>query len=112
MICLAFAIKPPSIITWINLYALGGLMCTFFWPIIGGLYYKKSNAKASLASAIFGVAAFAIGNQLRAAGLMPFEMHESVPGIVIGGIAFFIVAKLTYKPTDLTPEESFVFYGE
>lgn len=43
---------------------------------------------------------------------MPFEMHESVPGIVIGGIAFFIVAKLTYKPTDLTPEESFVFYGE
>ena len=112
VICLAFAIKPPSIITWINLYALGGLMCTFFWPIIGGLYYKKSNAKASLASAIFGVAAFAIGNQLRAAGLMPFEMHESVPGIVIGGIAFFIVAKLTYKPTDLTPEESFVFYGE
>jgi len=109
VICLVFAVSPPSIITWINLFALGGLMCTFFWPIIFGLYWKKANAKGALAGMIIGTIVFVFFNRVK---IMPFGIHECVPGLVVGGLAFYLVSKMTFKPSDLTKKESYIFFGE
>ena len=42
LLILVLAIKPPSMIVWINLFAFGGLQAAFFFPLIGGLYWKQS----------------------------------------------------------------------
>ena len=36
------AMKPPSLLVWINLFAFGGLEAVFFCPTLFGLYWKLS----------------------------------------------------------------------
>lgn len=52
------AMKPPSLLVWINLFAFGGLEAVFFCPTLFGLYWKKANATGALLSMITGCAAF------------------------------------------------------
>jgi sodium/pantothenate symporter len=98
IIVYVFALNPPDIIVWINLFALGGLECTYFWPLIGGLYYKKGNANACIVSVVTALATFVFFNQFKA--LSPFGMHEVVWGLVVGGIAYFLVSSLSKEEPD------------
>lgn len=91
------ALSPPDIIVWINLFAMGGLEATFFWPLIGGLYWKKGNSKCCIASIIVGLAVFIFFNQVKIA---PFNIHEIVFGLVAGGIAYFVTGLLTKSEPD------------
>lgn len=97
LIVFLFAMNPPSILVWINLFAMGGLEATFFWPLIGGLYWKKGNAAACIASIICGVGTFVFFNQVKIA---PFGIHEIVLGLLVGGIAYFIAGSLNKKELD------------
>ncbi|MBQ9930919.1 MAG: sodium/pantothenate symporter [Firmicutes bacterium] len=97
IIPLLFALSPPDIIVWINLFAMGGLEATFFWPLIGGLYWKKGNAKCCIASIIVGVATFIFFNQVKIA---PFHIHEIVIALIFGGIAYFVVGKIMNTQPD------------
>ena len=97
LIVFLLALNPPSILVWINLFAMGGLEATFFWPLIGGLYWKKGNASACIASIICGVAAFVFFNQVKIA---PLGIHEIVFGLIAGGIAYFVVGMITGKEPD------------
>lgn len=91
------ALSPPDIIVWINLFAMGGLEATFFWPLIGGLYWKKGNSKCCIASIIVGLAVFIFFNQVKIA---PFNIHEIVFGLAAGGIAYFLTGLLTKSEPD------------
>lgn len=91
------ALSPPDIIVWINLFAMGGLEATFFWPLIGGLYWKKGNSKCCIASIIVGLAVFIFFNQVKIA---PFNIHEIVFGLAAGGIAYFLTGLLTKTEPD------------
>lgn len=91
------ALDPPDVIVWINLFAFGGLEATFFWPIIGGLYWKKGNSRACLASVICGLATFIFFNRVK---ILPFGIHEIIAGLIIGGIAYFAVAALDKSEPD------------
>ena len=86
-----FALNPPSILVWVNLFAMGGLESTFFWPLIGGLYWKYGNAKGSIAAVIVGVATFVFFNLNKIA---PFHIHEIVLALIASGIAYFVVSSL------------------
>ena len=97
LIVFVLAMNPPSILVWINLFALGGLEATFFWPLIGGLYWKRGNAAACIASVIFGVGTFIFFNQVKIA---PFGIHEIVLGLIAGGIAYFAVGMMNNKELD------------
>ena len=97
VIVFLFAMNPPSILVWINLFAMGGLEATFFWPLIGGLYWKKGNATACIASIICGVGTFVFFNLNKIA---PFGIHEIVLGLLVGGIAYFIAGSLNKKELD------------
>ena len=91
------ALNPPDIIVWINLFAFGGLEATFFWPIIGGLYWKKGNSTACLASTVLGLATFIFFNRVK---ILPFGLHEIIAGLIVSGIAYFVAGKLTAKEPD------------
>lgn len=97
LIVFIFALSPPDIIVWINLFAMGGLEATFFWPLIGGLYWKKGNATCCIWSIVVGVATFVFFNQVKIA---PFHIHEIVFGLAAGGIAYFAAGFLTNKKPD------------
>ena len=93
-IAFIIALSPPDIIVWINLFALGGLESTFFWPLIGGLYWKKGNAVCCIGSIICGVAAYVYCNQVK---ILPFNIHEIVAGLVVGGIVYFLIGLIMNK---------------
>ena len=99
LIVFILAMNPPSILVWINLFAMGGLEATFFWPLIGGLYWKRGNAAACIASIICGVSTFVFFNLNKIA---PFGIHEIVLGLLAGGIAYFVVGML--NKNDLEPD--------
>lgn len=91
------ALNPPDVIVWINLFAFGGLEATFFWPIIGGLYWKKGNSRACLASVICGLATFIFFNRVK---ILPLGIHEIIAGLLIGGIAYFAAGVLDRSEPD------------
>jgi sodium/pantothenate symporter len=97
IIVAVLALNPPSILVWINLFAMGGLESTFFWPMIGGLYWKYGNSKGSIASIIVGVSTFIFFNQVKIA---PFHIHEIVLALITSGIAYFAVSAATKKEPD------------
>ena len=97
LIVFLLAMNPPDIIVWINLFAMGGLEATFFWPLIGGLYWKKAHSGCCIASIIVGLAVFIFFNQVKIA---PFGIHEIVLGLIAGGIAFFLAGTLIKREPD------------
>ena len=97
LIVMILAYKPPSILVWINLFAMGGLESTFFWPLVGGLYWKYGNKYGSLAATIVGVATFIFFNLNKIA---PFHIHEIVIALIFSSIAYFVVSKLTKREPD------------
>lgn len=105
LIVFACALKPPTILVWVNLFALGGLEATFFWPLIGGLYWKHGNANGSIAATVVGVATFVYFNTHK---ILPFHVHEIVAALIFSGIAYFIVSALTKKePSEEVLEKCF-----
>lgn len=52
------ALRPPSLLVWINLFAFGGLEAVFFCPTVFGLYWRRANSTGALCSMTAGCAAF------------------------------------------------------
>ena len=97
VIACLLALNPPDVIVWINLFAFGGLEATFFWPIIGGLYWKKGDSAACLASTVVGLAVFIFFNRVK---ILPFGIHEIIVGLIASGLAYFIAGSLSKKDPD------------
>ena len=94
LIVFVLTLTPPDIIFWVNLFAMGGLECCFFWPIVGGVFYKKGTKQAALASTIIGVAVYVISYQF---GLTVWGINAVVWGLLAGAIAYFAVGRATCK---------------
>ena len=104
---LIISLNPPDVIVWINLFALGGLQATFFWPTLLGLYWPKASTKGCLASMVVGIAVFIFFN--RNPALRPFGLHEITVGLAAGGLAFWLVSKFANEQLDKATK--YVFYG-
>ncbi len=94
MLVFVLTLTPPDIIFWINLFAMGGLESCFFWPILGGVFYKKGNSKAAIASTLVGVTVYIVSYQFK---LTVWGINSVVWGILFGGIAYFLVGSQTCK---------------
>lgn len=94
VIVFVLTLTPPDIIFWVNLFAMGGLECCFFWPLVGGVFYKKGTRQAAIASTLIGVAVYVISYQF---GLTVWGMNAVVWGLLFGGIAYFIAGKMTCR---------------
>ena len=86
-------INPPEIIFFLNLFALGGLECTFFWPLVGGLFWKKGTKQAAIASSIGAIAAYIFCHY----NVKVLGIHEIVWGFTAGGIIYFVTGLLTCR---------------
>ncbi|UQW99024.1 sodium/pantothenate symporter [Rummeliibacillus sp. G93] len=52
------ALKPPSLLVWLNLFSFGGLEAVFVWPVVFGLYWKTGNKYGAIASMIVGLISY------------------------------------------------------
>ncbi|MDR2795265.1 MAG: sodium/pantothenate symporter [Spirochaetaceae bacterium] len=96
LISMLIAVKPPSVIVWINLFAFGGLQSAFFWTFLLGLFWKKANATGATLAMIGGVASYCLAMALR----LPLGgSHHIVIGISVS-LVLFIAGSLLGKPED------------
>jgi len=96
------AFDPPELMVWLNLYAAAGLKCTFLWPIILGLYWKRANTPGAFASIIVGIASYISFDIMWP---RPLGLHTIVLPLVLSLAAFVIVALVTKKPSDEVVEK-------
>lgn len=99
------AFNPPDLIVWLNLYANAGIISTFLWPIILGLYWKRANSYGAIISIISGVGSYILFSNI---WTRPLGMHTIVLPLLISLILFIIISLMTKKPDKETIE---IFWG-
>lgn len=81
------AIKPPSVIWQINMFAFGGLETAFFWVLIFGLFWPKANKYGAIAAMSGGVIIYCVTMAMK---LKVLNLHQIVLGIGFSLILFLI----------------------
>lgn len=99
------AFNPPDLIVWLNLYANAGIISTFLWPIILGLYWKRANSYGAIISIISGVGSYILFSNIWS---RPLGMHTIVLPLLISLLLFILVSSMTKKPDKETIE---TFWG-
>ena len=99
------AFNPPDLIVWLNLYANAGIISTFLWPIVLGLYWKKANSYGAIASIISGITTYILFSEIWP---RPFGLHTIVLPLLISLVFFIIVSSITKRPDKETIE---TFWG-
>ena len=93
VVVMLLTVNPPDIIFFLNLFAMGGLECSFFWPLIGGLFWKKGTKQAAVSSSIGAAAVYVFCYyNVSVAGI-----NAVIWGLLAGGILYFVIGKLTCK---------------
>ena len=57
---LLFALNPPDLLVWLNLFSFGGLESVFIWPILFGLYWSRGNKYGAIASMVVGMSPYIV----------------------------------------------------
>ena len=90
-IVIVLTVNPPDIIFLLNMFAFGGLECTFFWPLVGGLFWKKGTGLAAVGSSVGAIATYIFATYfIHIAGL-----NAVVWGLLVGGILYFVIGEIT-----------------
>lgn len=91
VVTMLFTLKPPDIIFFLNLFAMGGLECAFFWPLVGGAFCKSGTKQGAIAASIGGCIVYVICYYfVKIAGI-----NAVVWGLLASGILYFAVSKAT-----------------
>lgn len=91
------AFNPPELIVWLNLYANAGIISTFLWPIILGLYWKRANSSGAIVSTIVGISTYVLFSKI---WVRPFGMHTIVFPLILSFLSFVIISRITKEPDD------------
>lgn len=91
------AFNPPELMVWLNLHAISGLIATFLWPIILGLYWKRANTAGAFASIIIGIGSYMFFYYSLP---RPLGAHAIFATLLAALIAFLLFTLLTPKPSD------------
>ncbi|MGX2958552.1 sodium/pantothenate symporter [Peribacillus sp. JNUCC 23] len=89
-----FALSPPDLLIWLNLFSFGGLESVFIWPIVFGLYWSKGNKYGAISSMVVGMGSYILFDRLHPNAL---GMHTVVLPVLLSLIAYVIISKLTDK---------------
>lgn len=88
-----FALSPPDLLIWLNLFSFGGLESVFIWPVVFGLYWSKGNKFGAITSMVIGMGSYIFFDRLIPNAL---GMHTVVLPIVLSFIAYVVVSYITY----------------
>ncbi|MDW7650653.1 MAG: sodium/pantothenate symporter [Bacillota bacterium] len=105
LIIFVASFNPPDLMIWLNLYAHAGLISTFLWPVLLGLYWKRANTAGAFASIITGIGSYVSFNMLMP---RPLGMHTIVLPLLISLTAFIACTYLTQRPPERIIEK---FWG-
>ncbi|WP_066057804.1 sodium/proline symporter PutP [Robertmurraya korlensis] len=86
-------------------YAWGGFGAAFGPVIILSLYWNRMNRNGALAGMITGAVTVVVWKQLTAAGIIPFELYEIVPGFILATIAIIVFSLTGNEPRKIIKEE-------
>jgi len=96
LIVFFIAIKPPSVIVWINLFAFGGLEASFFWVFYLGMFWTKANKMGAKLCMIGGSLLYIIFGALKVNIMV---LHNIVWAIIFGLILFIIGSMMGDRPS-------------
>jgi Na+/proline symporter len=91
----SFAIFKPAPVIYLAGYAWGLLAVGYFAPVFFGLYWRRANKAAALASVILGWLAFIIAQTLATAKMWPYPAPPVALGVIIAIVTFIIVSIIT-----------------
>jgi sodium/pantothenate symporter len=89
-----FALSPPDLLIWLNLFSFGGLESVFIWPVVFGLYWSKGNKYGAISSMIIGMGSYILFDRLMPNAL---GMHTVVLPICLSLISFVMISYLTHN---------------
>lgn len=96
IIVMFFTFHSTKIIFFLNLFAFGGLECSFFWALIGGLFWKKGTKEAALYSSLGGITIYILCYYfVHFAGI-----NAVVFGLTASGILYFLIGIVQNKKLD------------
>ena len=84
---LLFALNPPDLLVWLNLFSFGGLESVFIWPIVFGLYWSRGNKYGACISMIVGMGSYIVIDRFFA---NPFGLHTVILPILLSLVTFIL----------------------
>lgn len=87
-----FALSPPDLLIWLNLFSFGGLESVFIWPVVFGLYWSTGNKYGALSSMVVGMTSYILLDRFQPNAL---GMHTVVLPIFLSLLAFIVGSLLT-----------------
>ena len=91
VVTMLLTLDPPDIIFFLNLFAMGGLECAFFMPLVGGAFCKWGTRQGAIASALGGCVVYVFCYYfVSIAGI-----NAVVWGLLASMILYFVVSKAT-----------------
>ena len=91
IVTVLLALNPPDIIWVLNLFAMGGLECAFFWPLVGGLFFKKGTKQGAVAASIGGAAFYIFAYY----NVKVMGINAVVWGLLVSAILYYVVSFAT-----------------
>ena len=91
IVTVLLAMNPPDIIWVLNLFAMGGLECAFFWPLVGGLFFKKGTKQGAVAASIGGAAFYIFAYY----NVKVMGINAVVWGLLVSAILYYVVSFAT-----------------
>ncbi|MBB6447824.1 sodium/pantothenate symporter [Bacillus benzoevorans] len=82
-----FALNPPDLLVWLNLFSFGGLESVFIWPIIFGLYWSKGNKYGAIISMVVGMSSYILFDRFYPNA---FGLHTVVLPVLLSLISFVL----------------------
>ena len=91
IVTVLLALNPPDIIWVLNLFAMGGLECAFFWPLVGGIFFKKGTKQGAVAASIGGAAFYIFAYY----NVKVLGINAVVWGLLVSAILYYVVSFAT-----------------
>lgn len=94
-VSLLIALRPPALVLTLTAFAWAVIASTTLWPILFGIYWKRTTKWGCIASMVGG---FAMALIWMVVG-KPFGVHGFIPGIIVGFVLMVVVSYATPKFT-------------
>jgi len=96
VVSLAIALRPPALVLVLMAFASATIASTCLWPLLFGLYWKRTTRWGVLASMVSGLLTALIWMSVGS----PFGLHGFIPGIIVSLVAIVGVSLATRRMPD------------
>jgi sodium/pantothenate symporter len=103
VVSLLIALKPPALVLVLTAFSWAVIASTNLWPLLFGLYWKRTSPRAALASMVSGVGAALLWQAWPRVGWLP-ELPSALAGIhgfVVGttvGLVVIVAGTFAGRP--------------